>query len=125
MPDINDFDLLTTTKDGDIYIDLTCGFGQPSQTTIYLKDTDNTIKEIDTFTGNVSRRKIGSRKDLRGKIIEIHTTIDDVRDNPTEMEDISCSIVIHEAKNSVDTRFKRKTKGKGSRFNSFYVVSIF
>jgi hypothetical protein len=126
MANINDSDTLITQTNENVYIDLDCGYGQPSVTTIYLKKNDGTTEKLDSFDNNTVKFKIGQISLLKYNAVEIHTTIDDIRDNPTEELDISLKIVVYDIEsNFVDTSFTMKTKGKGSKINSFYVVTIF
>lgn len=126
MANFNDSDTLITQSNDFIFIDLDCGYGQPSVTTIYLRKNDGTTEKLNSFDNNAEKFKIGQIPVLKYNAIEIHTTIDDIRDNPTEELDISLKIVVYDIdSNSVDTGFTMKTKGKGTKINSFYVVTIF
>ena len=72
MADIFETDRIRTTSDGDLFINLKCGFGQPSATVIHLiKDGRN---EILSFVHDTEGRKIGSILSLKYKKIEIHNT---------------------------------------------------
>ena len=125
MTNITDNDILMTKGNDRLYVDLKCGYGQPSVTTIYLKKNNGTTEKIKSFDNNTERLEIGRVDDLKFNEIDIHTTIHDVRDNPVEKEDISLDIKVYEKdSSSVDTGFTKKTKGKGTVFHSFYSVII-
>lgn len=126
MANFYDSDTLVTQTDGDVHIDLLCGYGQPCVTTIYLKRNDGITEKLTSFDGNAIEFKISPIPLLTYNAIEIHTTIDDIRDNPTEELDISLYIKVYDIEsNFVNTGFTFKTKGKGTRVNSFYLVTIF
>ncbi len=125
MSNIYDNDILMTKSNDLVYIDLECGFGQPSVTTIHLKKKNGTTEELKTFNNNVKKEAVGKISDLKFNALDIHTTIHDVRDNATEKEDISLIIKVYDIEsNFVETAFTRKTKGKGAVFHSFYLVTI-
>lgn len=126
MANINDSDILITQNNESIFLDLECGFGQPSVTSVYLKKNDGTTEKLHSFDNNTSNLKIGSVENLKYNAIEVHTTINDVKDSQTEMLDISLKVKVYENESSyVDTEFTRKTKGKGAVFHSFYMVTIY
>lgn len=128
MTNINDSDILITKSGDRVYIDLACGYGQPSATTIYLKKNDGTTQKLLAFDGNAEHREAGPVSTLKYNAIVVHTTIHDVRQlqEGREEEDISLKIKVYDSPgNFVDTAFSRKTKGKGSIFHSFYTVTIF
>ncbi|MFP4469303.1 MAG: hypothetical protein ACLFPE_01390 [Bacteroidales bacterium] len=128
MTNINDSDILITKSDAQVYIDLSCGYGQPSVTTIYLKKNDGTTEKLLAFDGNAGHREVGLVSTLKYNAIVVHTTIHDVRQlqQGREEEDISLKIKVYDSPdNFTDTAFSRKTKGKGSMFHSFYTVTIF
>jgi len=126
MATIHDFDILNTKSNNDLYLDLECGFGQPSVSTVYLKKNDGTTQKLSSFDNNTTKLNIGSIFDLKFNAIEIHTTIDDIRDSQDEQLDISLIIKVYDSpSNFVDSSFTKKTKGKGAKFNSFYTITIF
>ena len=125
MTNIFDNDILETQTSDSLFIDLECGYGQPSVSTVYLKNKSGTVKTLLEFNNNAIHLKIGNIPDIKYNVLEIHTTIDDIRDSLDEQMDISMKIVISENNsNFVSTDFTRKTKGKGSRINSFYTVTV-
>ena len=125
MTNYYDSSILETKTNGDVFIDLECGFGQPSVTTIYLKKTDGTLGKLGSYDNNINNEKIGSIESLKYGIIEIHTTINDIVDNEEERQDISLKIKVNETEsNFVGTGFTKDTTGKGSIFHSFYTVTI-
>ncbi len=125
MTHIHDTDTLLTQTPEDLYIDLICGYGQPCETTVYLKKPGGITENLAAFGQNASALLLGKVDKLRFHTLEVHTTIHDVRDNAVEGEDISLRVKIYETNGtSVETGFTRKTKGKGSVFHSFYVVTI-
>lgn len=124
MTNIYNNDILTTQSDGDVCLDLECGYGQPSVTTIYLKK-NNVTTALKTFDNNAINFEIGKVASLQYNTIEIHTTINDVIDSAIEMTDISLNIEVYDVRsNSVKTGFTKKTTGKGEIFHSFYIVTI-
>lgn len=125
MTNIFNNDILTTqAEDASVFIDLECGYGQPSVTTIYLKK-NNITSILRTFDNNALNFEIDKVANLQYNTIEIHTTINDVIDSTIEMTDISLSIEVYDTKpNSVKTGFTKKTTGKGEIFNSFYIITI-
>ena len=126
MANIFDNDILITQSSNEILIDLTCGFGQPCTTTVYLKKKNGETEVLTRFDGNVIKHLLGNVNSLKYNSIEIHTTINDIRDSETEKLDISLDIKVYDMPaNFVDTAFTKKTKGKGSVFHSFYTVTIF
>jgi len=126
MANIFDNDILVTKTNDSIFIDLTCGFGQPCVTTIYLKKNNGVTEKLKTFDNDTINLNIGRVEDLKYSAIEIHTTIDDIRNSDEEKLDIYLDIKVYDKKsNIVDTAFTKKTKGVGSRFHSFYNVTIF
>lgn len=126
MANIHDHDTLITTSNSPIFINLDCGYGQPSVTSIYLNKNDGSTSKIKHFENNINQFKLANLEQLKYQSIEIHTTIHDVRDNTEEKEDISLEINIHgESNNFVDTAFTKRTKGKGAIFHSFYRVTFF
>ncbi|MFC2104351.1 hypothetical protein ACFLS4_03250 [Bacteroidota bacterium] len=125
MANINDSDILITQTNDFIFLDLECGYGQPSTTTIYLKKNDHTTEKLHSFDNNTSKLKVGSNANLKYNAIEVHTTIHDVNDNPSEMTDISLKVKVYESDSIlVKTEFTRKTTGKGDIFHSFYLITI-
>ncbi len=128
MTNVNDYDTLITQGEGQVYIDLACGYGQPSVTTIHLKKNDGTTEKLVSFGNNADAMRIGEVQKLKYHAIIVHTTIHDVQDpaGGNEAEDISLKVTVYDTKsNAVDTAFTRKTKGKGAIFHSFYTVTIF
>jgi len=124
MINIYDNDILTTQSNDRIYINLDCGYGQPSVTTIYLKK-DDVSSVLKTFDNNVINFEIDKVANLQYNTLEIHTTITDVIDNPVEMTDISLNVEVYDIKsNSVKTGFTKMTTGKGEIFQSFYTVTV-
>ena len=125
MANIFDNDILITSGEGEVFLDLVCGYGQPSVSTVYLKKNDGNTEELKAFDNNATELMIGSVAGLRYNTIEIHTTIHDIRDSKSEKEDISLDVVIYDSSdNKVDTSITKKTKGKGHVFNSYYSVTI-
>jgi hypothetical protein len=124
MTNIYNNDILTVQSNDSIYINLECGYGQPSVTTIYLKKNDVT-SVLKTFDNNVTNLEIGKVANLQYNTIEIHTTINDVNDDAVEMTDISLSITVFDTvSNTVSASFTKKTTGKGEIFQSFYTITI-
>lgn len=127
MAIINDSDILVTKKESDILLDLECGFGQPSVTTVYYHKNNGSTIKLSEFEGNTSELILGKHSELRFGVIEIHTTIRDERVivPDKDEEDISLTVKVYQDKDTaVDTRFRRKTTGKGAIFNSFYEVTV-
>jgi len=124
MKNIYNNDILTTQSGDSIYINLDCGYGQPSVTTIYLKKNYVT-SVLKTFDNNAINFEIDKVTNLQYNTIEIHTTINDVIDSAIEMTDISLSIAVFDiVSNSVSRNFTSKTTGKGGIFHSFYTITI-
>ena len=125
MANFFDNDILMTQTSGNLLIDLACGYGQPSVTTVHLKKNDGTTQVLCSFDNSVSAWVLGSIGNIKYNSIEIHTTINDIRDNKTEELDISLEVVVYESNSSrVSTKFTSKTKGSGSVFNVFYTVTV-
>jgi hypothetical protein len=125
MADIFDSDILITKTKDKLFIDLNCGYGQPCITTIYLIKNDGSVHQLKSYKNDISHEEIGDVADFKYHTLDIHTTIDDIRDNSVEMEDISLKIVVSELdSNKVSTEFSRTTKGKGFKFNSFYKITV-
>ena len=126
MANIFDNDILITQSSNEILLDLSCGFGQPCTTTVYLKKQNGESEVKHQFDGNVEQFALGDVGSLKYNSIEIHTTIKDIRDSDTEKLDIALDIKVYDTPiNLVDTAFTKKTKGKGSVFHSFYTITIF
>ena len=125
MSNIHDHDILFTKSGDKLYIDLECGYGQPCVTTVHLKKTHGGSEELLSFDNNATQKVIGSISKVKYNSLDIHTTIQDIRDSDTEKEDISLKIKVYDTDtNFVDTSFTLKTKGKGTLFHSFYLVTI-
>lgn len=127
MTNIYDSDILITQASDNVFLDLVCGFGQPSVTTVYLKKNDGTTDELNSFDNNTDKLSIGSIATLKYNAVEIHTTIHDIRerDRNKEEKDISLEVKVYDSdSNFVDTKFTKNTKGKGHIFHSFYTVTI-
>jgi len=125
MAKFSDSALLRTKSRASIYMDLFSGYGQPSTTSIHLKNAQGQEEELMRFDGNVEKMEIGSVKDFKYKKIEIRTTIHDVHDNPIEKVDISLNIKVYENEsNQVETNFSMKTVGKDTIVYSDFLVTI-
>jgi hypothetical protein len=121
-----DSDILITTIPGSVKLSLTCGYGQPVVTSVYLKKTDNSSQKIMEFYDNVNELEIGQSTELKFNKIEIHSTIHDIRDFAPgqEVEDINLYIKISCNDVAVDMEIIKKTKGKGELINCMYEVTI-
>lgn len=125
MANIHDNDMLITQSNGNLYLDLKCGYGQPCATTVTLNRNDGSSTVLKKFNGNTLNLDLGSLAHLKYHSIEVYTTIHDVQDNAIEGQDIALDIKVSETKNNfVDTAFTKKTKGKGAKFHSFYTIAI-
>lgn len=124
MTTIYDFDVLTTTTEDKIYLDLRCGFGQPCVTTVNHLKNDGSKVCLNEFKHNITGLLVGNISDLKYSKIEVITTIHDVMDE--REEDISLYVKLYDSEtNSVDTKFIKSTKGKGAIFHSEYTVRIY
>ena len=120
-------DSLITISSGPINLLLTCGYGQPVTTSVYLKRNDGSNEKIGAFEGDVTNLFIGNSSDLKFSRIEIHSTIHDIRDIEPgqEVEDIklferiSCNNEV-----SVQYEFVTKTIGSGKFINCIYEITI-
>ena len=121
-----DSDLMSTTSDGQVMLNLKCGYGQPVTSTVYLKKNDGGLVELKQFDGDVNNLDLGDSSTLKQNRIEIHSTIKDIRDTVPGQEVIDISLYEQLVCNdvSVDTEFTKKTKGKGQIINCFYEVTI-
>ena len=125
MAKFSDSALLRTKSRTAIFLDLFSGFGQPSSTSIHLKNAQGQEEELMSFDGNVENVEIGSVRKLKYNKIEIRTVIHDVHDNPIEKVDISLMVKVYdEESNEVETNFSMKTIGMGTIFYSDFHVTI-
>jgi hypothetical protein len=126
MAAIFDSNLLITATSGTITIDLVCGYGQPVVTTIYLKKQDGSNSKIKEFDGNATKMELGDSVNMKYQVLQINSTIHDIRDNPsgTENEDIDLFEKVSCNQASVEAHFIKKTTGKGQLINCFYEVTI-
>jgi hypothetical protein len=125
MARFSDSALLRTKSRASIYMDLFSGYGQPSTTSIHLKNAQGQEEELMSFDGNVENVEIGTVRKLKYNKIEIRTIIHDVHDNPIEKVDISLIIRVYDADlNEVETNFSMKTIGMGTIFYSDFHVTI-
>ncbi|WP_373493253.1 hypothetical protein [Aquiflexum sp.] len=126
MAKFSDSAQLKTTSRTSIFIDLFSGYGQPSTTSIHLKNAQGQEEELMNFDGNVENVEIGTVRKLKYNKIEIRTTIHDVHDNPIEKVDISLNIRVYdEDANVAETNFSMKTIGMGTIIYSDFHVTIF
>lgn len=125
MTNFYDNDILITQIQDDITLDVECGYGQPSVSTVYLKRNNGSIEKITSLVGNCHHLFIGTLDYLKYQGIEIHTAIEDIRDNHEEMVDISLLVRVNCEEAHVFTHFTKKTRGKGVKVHSFYSVAIF
>jgi hypothetical protein len=123
----SDSDILAISSQGNVLVALQCGYGQPINTTIYLKKLDGSTEQLNEFNGNIDNYNIGDSNSLKGQVIEIHSTIHDIRDTlpGQEVEDILLNIKVWCNTDSVDTEFLKRTKGKGQLIKCKYEVNIF
>lgn len=125
MAKFSDSALLKTKSRASIYMDLFSGYGQPSSTSIHLKNAQGQEEELMSFDGNVENAEIGTVRELKYNKIEIRTIIHDVHDNPIEKVDISLNVRVYdEDSNEVETNFSMKTIGMGTIFYSDFHVTI-
>jgi hypothetical protein len=122
-----DSDLLICTAPGKITLDLTCGYGQPVTTSVYLKKQDGGTEKINEFDGNINKLELGNSETMKFQVLQINSTIHDIRDNPPgqENEDIDLFEKVSCNEVSVDIQFIKKTTGKDQLINFFYEVTIF
>ncbi len=124
MTTIYDSDSLITTTNGQLYLDLQCGYGQPCVTTVYHLRNDNSTVVLDTFTGGCAGRPLGNIAGLKYSRIVVVSTIQDVMDSTPN--DIAYAVKVNEnGGSSCDTRFTKSTVGKGAIFRSEYTVAIY
>jgi hypothetical protein len=123
----SDSDILMVGSQGDILLSLNCGYGQPVKTTVYLKKLDGSSDKLTEFSDNTDNYNLGNSDSLKGQVIEIHSTIHDIRDTipGQEVEDIELKIKVWCNADSVDTEFLKRTKGKGQLVVCKYEVNIF
>jgi hypothetical protein len=121
-----DNDLLICKTPGAVTLDLTCGYGQPVTTTVYLKKQDGGSEIIKEFDGNTNKLDLGNSATLKYQVLQINSTIHDIRDIPAgqESEDIDLFDIVSCNETSVDVHFIKKTTGKGQLLNFFYDVTI-
>jgi hypothetical protein len=121
-----DSDLLITKTPGPVTLDLTCGYGQPVTTTVFLKNQNGGSSLIIEFSGNASELELGNSTTMKPGILQIISTIHDVRDNPAgqENEDIDLVEKVSCNDTSIEVQFLKKTIGKGQLVNCFYEVTI-
>lgn len=121
-----DNDVLITKSIGQVYLNLICGYGQPVFTKVYLNNKGQ-ITLLKEFEGDANNLDLGFSDNLRNKILEIHSTVHDIRDiDPAkEVEDIHLVERVNCNNISVDTTFIKRTKGKGELVNCYYNVTIF
>lgn len=123
----SDSDILAINNQGNVKLSLHCGYGQPVKSAVYMKKLDGSTVQLAEINGNTNGYNLGDSTVLRGQIIEIHSTIHDIRDTipGQEAEDISLNIKVWCNTDSVDTEFLKKTKGKGQLVMCKYEVNIF
>lgn len=123
----SDSDILVTNTQGNVLLTLKCGYGQPVKSTVYLKKLDGSTEHAGDFDGNIGQYNLGDSVTLKGQVIEIHSTIHDIRDTSPgqEVEDIELTIQVECNSDSVDTAFVKRTKGKGQLVETKYEVNIF
>jgi hypothetical protein len=123
----SDSDILMISGQGVVLLTLQCGYGQPVKSTVYLKKLDGSTEKLTEFSDNIDSYNLGDSDSLKGQVIEIHSTIHDIRDTipGQEVEDIKLNITVEYNTDSVDTEFLKRTKGKGQLVVCKYEVNIF
>lgn len=118
--------ILVTVSPGQVVLKLTCGYGQPVITSVYLKKADGSSEKIEEFEGNTNDLVLGQSSVLKYNRVEIHSTIHDIRDflPGQEVEDINLYIKITCNEVHVDMDLIKKTKGTGQLINCIYEVTI-
>ncbi len=125
MTNFYDNDILISQIQEDVTMDLECGYGQPCVSTVYLKRNNGGTEKILSLDGECRQLVIGKLENLKYQAIEIHTTIEDIRDSQEEMVDISLLVRVNCGGTQVSTHFTKKTRGKGIKIHAFYTVTIF
>jgi len=117
---------LVTKSPGKITLTLTCGYGQPVTTSVFLIKQDGGSEKIKAFDGNTNNLEIGDSSVLKSQRLKIHSTIHDIQDNAPgqETEDINLYEKISCNEEFADVKFVEKTTGKGEFINCFYEVTI-
>ena len=123
----SDSDILVTNSPGTVFLSLHCGYGQPVKTTIYNKEPDGVFNLISEFQSDISAFGLGESTELKGCVLEIMSTIHDIRNlaHGEEAEDIQLHVKVWCNETSVDTEFLKKTHGKGQLIICKYDVIIF
>ncbi len=123
----SDSDILVISNPGKVLLFLQSGYGQPVKTTIYMRRLDGSTHQLDESEGNIDRYTLGESSQLKGQVIEVHSTIHDIRDNISgqEVEDIKLTIKVSCNDDSVNTEFLKRTKGKGKLLTCRYEVNLF
>lgn len=121
-----DSDILKTVTPGSVKLLLTCGYGQPIYTSVYLKKIDGSIEKIKEFEGNGSYLHLKNSSELQFNRLEIHSTIHDIRDFAVgqEVEDIKLYEKVFCNEAFVEMEISMKTKGTGQIINCIYEVVI-
>jgi len=121
-----DSDILKTVTPGSVQLLLTCGYGQPIYTSVYLKKIDGSIEKIKEFEGNGSYLHLKNSSELQFNRLEIHSTIHDIRDFAVGQEVVDIKLYEKVFCNDafVDMEISMKTKGTGQIINCIYEVVI-
>ncbi len=126
MADYFDNDTLITEGTGDVTLTLTCGYGQPIATTVHVKDASGITTEIAAFAGECTNKVLGSNQTLKYKRIIVFSIVHDIQDvaSGDPVEDINIGMAMSCNGTSVDTRFIKETKGKGSLVKCTYEIIL-
>ena len=92
----SDSDILSISNPGKVLLHLRCGYGQPVKTSIYKKKLDGSTSQLTEFMGNIEGFELGISSELKGQVVEVYSTIHDIRDTipGREVEDIQLRIEV-------------------------------
>lgn len=117
---------LNLSSDGDILLDLACGYGQPVHTIIYRVGADGRATPVKEFNGDVKGLKLGRASEWINNTIRIFSTIDDRQDPiPGQpAEDIYLKDRVYCGSAFAEYPFIHSTHGTGERVTCTFEVSI-
>ena len=126
MADYRDSDILVATSSADVLLSLSCGYGQPVATRVYIQQIGGATHELVSFTGDTEGLKVGTSDSLNKQRVIVYSTIHDVRDvnSGQEVEDIHLIDKLSCGDVSVDASFIKKTKGAGELVVCKYEVIV-
>lgn len=126
MADYFDNDTLVSKGQGDVFLNLTCGYAQAIATTVHVKDGKGKTTEVSAFTGECTNKNLGANSVFRYNRIIVFSTVHDTKDtSPGQLvEDINVKMEITCDGESVDASFIKETKGSGSMVKCTYEVIL-